>query len=272
MPVSASPGRFRLAYRTYPGNRGCLVLLHGVLASHRYFQDALAGRLGGFRLILPDLLGHGDSARPEGASYSLEEHLDALADLVEAEGRPEPLFLGAHSLGCLLLTALAARRFEGRIRGLIFLNYPRFSSAQHIHETLRAGSAEYRRATSGIAGRSDEDLVRVSGTMVRQFAAVLPGRLRAEADRTDPEALAGTVRHGLFGYRPDEDLDRLARVPMLHLHGGKDRVAPAAFIQARLSSFSNARWVLYGEAGHHLLHTHADLAAGEIRMFLERLA
>jgi pimeloyl-ACP methyl ester carboxylesterase len=271
MGAVAHSGRHGLAYRTYPGDRGCLVLLHGVLASHRYFQEALGGRLGGVRLVLPDLLGHGDSARPEGSAYTLEEHLDALADLVEAEGRPGPLFLGAHSLGCLLLTALAARRFEGRVRGLVFLNYPRFSSAQHIHETLRNGSSEYRAASRGLGGLGDEDLVRVSGTMVRQFAAILPGHLRAEADRTDPEALAGTVRHGLFGYRPDDDLDRLARVPMLHLHGGKDRVAPAAFLQARLPSFSQARWVLYGDAGHHLLHTHPGPVLGEIRAFLERL-
>ncbi len=267
MTDAARFSRTALSYRTLPGRRGCLLLLHGMLTSHKYFLDPVAGRLDGFRLILPDMLGFGDSASPD-ASYTMEEHVACLADLVEAEGVPGPLFLGGHSLGCLVITALAARLGASRIRGLVFINYPRFTSTFQIHQTLRRGSPHYRRVTEGLSAVTDEDLVNAAGSMVQQFAAVLPPSLQEEAGRTSTAALAGTSRHCLFEYRPDPDLDVLAGLPMLHLHGGQDLVAPPAFIQERLRDFPGAKWKLFADAGHHLIHTHRDSVVAEIGSFL----
>lgn len=266
------PDRRDLHVVLYPGRRGTALFLHGVLSSAGYYA-ALAGALrDGPRLVVPDLLGHGESARPPSLRYTLEDHLDALEDLVRHEAPHGPLVLGAHSLGCLLLTALTARRLRDRVDGLVFLNFPRFTSPALIHETLRKGSAEYRRATEGIVSLSDDDLVRASGTFVRHFAAILPAHLRNDAERTAPEALSGTVRHALFAYRPDDDLLALKDLPQLHIHGDQDRVAPPAFLEALLPRLPRARYVKVSGAGHHLLQTHAALAAGEIGSFLNRVA
>jgi pimeloyl-ACP methyl ester carboxylesterase len=219
-------------------------------------------------MVLPDLLGSGDSAKPD-AQYTLQEHLSPLADLVAHEGWPEPLFVGGHSLGCLLATALAAALPEGRVRGLVFLNYPRFTSGAHVHRTLRAGSREYRQATEGVPGGDSRSLIEASGAMVSEFAALLPEALQEEARRTPSAALAGTTRHCLFAYAPDPDLDCVAGLPMLLLHGALDRVAPASSIWERKADFPNARWVILKDAGHHLLHTHTGKAVEEIRGFLE---
>lgn len=265
------PDRRDLHAVLYPGRRGTAVFLHGVLSSAGYFAGLAAALRKGPRLVIPDLLGHGGSARPTGLAYTLEDHLDALEDLIRHEAPEGPLVLGAHSLGCLILTALAARRLRDRVDGLVFLNYPRFVSAAQIHETLRKGSTEYRRATEGIASLSDDDLVRASGTFVRHFAAILPAHLRNDAERTAPEALSGTVRHALFAYRPDEDLLALRDLPQLHLHGEKDRVAPPVFLEALLPRLPRARYVKAAGAGHHLLQTHAALAAGEISSLINRV-
>ncbi len=259
--------RTSLSFRALPGHMGCVLLVHGVLTSHHYFMAPLAGRLDGFRLVLPDMLGFGDSAGPE-ARYTMEEHVTCLEDLVQAEGVPEPLFLGGHSLGCLVATALAARLGTQRVRGLIFINYPRFTSTWQIHQTLRRGSPHYRNVTEGLAAVTDGDLVAAAGSMVQQFAAVLPPSLQDEAGRTSPEALAGTSQHCLFEYRPDPDLDVLADLPMLQLHGEADLVAPPAFIQDRLKDFPRAKWKLFTDAGHHLLHTHTKSVVSEIQSFL----
>jgi pimeloyl-ACP methyl ester carboxylesterase len=58
------------------------------------------------------------------------------------------------------------------------------------------------------------------------------------------------------------------KLPMLFLLGGRDEVAPPALILETRHRFAKARWVEVPDAGHHLLHTHADLAASEIRSFL----
>lgn len=263
--------RGALSFRAFAGDRGCLALFHGMLASHHYFSSSIGLRLQPWRLLLPDLLGFGDSSKPH-VEFTLGDHLACLADLLEAEGTPEPLVLGGHSLGCLLATALAARMPEGRVKALVFFNYPRFTSPKLIHDTLRSGSDHYRQATDGMGDPGHEELLGVSGDAVQEFARLLPPALQEEARRTSPRSLTGTTRHCLFAYRPDPDLDRLAGLPMLFLLGGRDEVAPASFIQERRGDFPRARWVFAEDAGHHLVHTHTDLAVREVAGFLDEVS
>lgn len=56
---------------------------------------------------------------------------------------------------------------------------------------------------------------------------------------------------------------------MLFLLGGRDEVAPAAFIREREGDFPRARWVFVEDAGHHMVHSHPEIAAREICAFLE---
>ena len=262
--------RHALSFRAFPGERGCVALFHGMLASHHYFSDALGSRLQPWRLLLPDLLGFGASAKPP-VEFTLDDHLSCLADLLEAEGSPAPLVLGGHSLGCLLATALAARLPVGRVAGMVFFNYPRFTSPGLIHATLRNGSSHYRQATDGLGAPGHKELLDLSGDAVQQFARLLPRSLQEEAIRTSPHSLAGTTRHCLFGYRPDPDLDTIARLPMLFLLGGRDEVAPSSFIREREGDFPNARWLFVEDAGHHLIHTDTELALRETAAFLDGL-
>ncbi len=95
-----------------------------MLASHHYFSSALGGELSPWRLLLPDLLGFGESAKP-----AVGFELDGPPGLPRGppgRGRPAgPLVLGGHSLGCLLATALAARLPQARVAGLFFFSITR---------------------------------------------------------------------------------------------------------------------------------------------------
>jgi pimeloyl-ACP methyl ester carboxylesterase len=63
--------------------------------------------------LVPDLLGHGESARLEDpASYRMENQAQALAELLSAEGSTE-LVMVAHSMGGLIALRLA-EMLEGR--------------------------------------------------------------------------------------------------------------------------------------------------------------
>ena len=48
-------------------------------------------------------------------------------------------------------------------------------------------------------------------------------------------------------------------------------MAPSRFVAERLPDLPNARWVLLEDAGHHLLHTHAEEVIGEMGTFVESL-
>lgn len=84
-----------------------LVCLHGVTAHGRRFRNLAETRLAGrFRVLAPDLRGHGHSTWEP--PWSLEQHL---ADVLETVGDTPRLWLG-HSFGGRLALELAARRPE----------------------------------------------------------------------------------------------------------------------------------------------------------------
>jgi len=262
--------RLDLSYRTLPGEGGCLVLFHGMLTSHHYFSRPLAGRWSACRAVIPDLLGFGDSRKPE-IGYTLEEHLEPLRDLVEAEGRPAPLLLGGHSLGAALAVALAAGLPFGAVAGLVLLNLPRFTSAARFHATLQAGSPHYRRAAEELDACGESALPERGEDLIRRFADLLPMPLRVDSRLPTARALGGTALHCLYEFRLDPHLDRVKDLPMLLVHGGEDPVAPARFAEERLPDLPRARWVLLEDAGHHLLHTHAERVIGEMAAFVDAL-
>src|ERR1700722_8198981 len=134
IPVRHFRGRdgVQLAYRELGEGRP-LILIHGYQGDAMLLVEAgLAGKLAaqGYRVILPDLRGHGDSARPhDPAAYPP----DALADdglaLIEHLGLTE-YDLGGYSLGGRTVIRLLARgATPGRAilagRGLRGVNRPR---------------------------------------------------------------------------------------------------------------------------------------------------
>ena len=86
----------RAVYRV-AGSGPDVVLIHGMINSSRHWQE-VAGRLAGsYRVIAPDLIGHGDAATPRG-DYSLGAHAAAIRDLLTTIGVERATIVG-HSLG-----------------------------------------------------------------------------------------------------------------------------------------------------------------------------
>lgn len=89
-----------------------VVLLHGLLASSRYWGrsfDVLAER---GRLVVPDLLGFGASPRPD-HGYGPTDHADAVARcLHELDLDDTPALVAGHSMGSLVALHLAHRHPE----------------------------------------------------------------------------------------------------------------------------------------------------------------
>jgi pimeloyl-ACP methyl ester carboxylesterase len=86
----------RVIYRAV-GSGPPVVLIHGMVNSSRHWRDVAMRLADRYRVIAPDLIGHGDSATPRG-DYSLGAHAAAIRDLLTAIGIREATFVG-HSLG-----------------------------------------------------------------------------------------------------------------------------------------------------------------------------
>lgn len=86
----------RAVYRTV-GSGPTVVLIHGMINSSRHWEDVALRLSERFRVVAPDLIGHGDAATPRG-DYSLGAHAASIRDLLTTIGVERATIVG-HSLG-----------------------------------------------------------------------------------------------------------------------------------------------------------------------------
>jgi pimeloyl-ACP methyl ester carboxylesterase len=86
----------RAVYRVI-GKGPNLVLIHGMINSSRHWEEVARRLAGSYRVIAPDLIGHGDAATPRG-DYSLGAHAASIRDLLTTIGVERATIVG-HSLG-----------------------------------------------------------------------------------------------------------------------------------------------------------------------------
>jgi len=86
----------RAVYRVI-GSGPNLVLIHGMINSSRHWEQVARRLAGSYRVIAPDLIGHGDAATPRG-DYSLGAHAASIRDLLTTIGVERATIVG-HSLG-----------------------------------------------------------------------------------------------------------------------------------------------------------------------------
>ena len=82
---------------TDSGSGPALLFIHGILGSQKQWAQLVDRLDDDHRLIVPDLFGHGESAKPVG-DYSLGAHAATLRDLLDRLGI-ERVSLVGHSLG-----------------------------------------------------------------------------------------------------------------------------------------------------------------------------
>ena len=86
----------RVFYRS-AGSGPVVVLVHGITSTSATWANVLPYLAEHFTVIAPDLLGHGESAKPRG-DYSLGAYASGIRDLLIALGHERATFVG-HSLG-----------------------------------------------------------------------------------------------------------------------------------------------------------------------------
>ena len=108
------PVSYRLA-----GSGPVLVLIHGITSSSRTWERVLPALAEHHTVLAPDLLGHGESAKPRG-DYSLGAYASGVRDLMIALGLTPATVVG-HSLGGGIAMQLAYQ-FPERIERLALVS------------------------------------------------------------------------------------------------------------------------------------------------------
>lgn len=244
-----------------------LVLLHPTPCDHRFWlglADTLAQK---YRLILPDLRGHGESEAGEGPITIARLGADIVHLLDELEV-PRALFAGC-SIGGYALYELW-RQYPGRIGALAFC----CSKPQADTDADRARREEWinkirQRGTTQFVDAMLENLI---GPTARRRHPERIAEVRAMMERAQPQAIVA-VQQGLAA-RPDSvETARTIRVPSFILAGGEDTSSTPADMKLLAEMIRNAgygaEFTELRDAGHYAPWEQPQMVGRLLRRFFD---
>lgn len=255
-------------YRSWEGPADAtFVLLHGLGGSSLNWVLVAPGlaRLG--RVLIPDLLGFGETPRAGRGSGLMDQRRLVSAFVRElGSGR---VVLAGNSMGGALAALTAAVDPEA-VDGLVLTNsvFP-WARGGWPHPVVMATFVAYRSPMAGEwlvrrrFGPVDPDLaVRASLAMITADARSVPEEMtrlmaaQVKARTRDPDAgpafLEATRSMLRLGRRPTMAARALdaVRCPVLVLHGRRDRLVPVAFAEAALRNHPTWRGRIFPDLGH----------------------
>jgi lipase len=242
-----------------------VVALHGVTGSALQFRR-LAARLPEFRLVAPDLRGHGGSTYDP--PWDLSVHLSDLRETLDAAGIARSPVIGFSFGGRLAVELLAADR--SRVERLVLLDPALRLPPEHV-----VAATDQLLADTSYATTEEAIEARIAGGFspyaprehwdrwAEELVAGPDGRLRRPFSRAAAIAIDGEL------VTAPPPFDAL-RVPTLLITGSEsDLVTPRQIERYRyeLGDFLEVKTV---RAKHQLIADAADEVADAIRGFLAR--
>jgi pimeloyl-ACP methyl ester carboxylesterase len=256
----------RLAY-TDEGPGPVVVLLHGFPISRVMWEPQVSGIGSIYRIIAPDLRGHGDSPAPEGI-FTMDEMADDVIELLDTLHLDEPVVVGGLSMGGYVALSLVAR-YPHRVGALMLMD------TRAGADTPEAAQKREESAQAVIAAGNPGPVIEamIPRLFTKKTLDLHPERVepvRAAMEKNTPRGIAGALRG--MAIRPDRRGDLAAiTVPTLVLVGDEDVITPPAEAQAMADAIKNASLAVIPDAGHLAPYEEPAAANAVIFRFLESL-
>jgi pimeloyl-ACP methyl ester carboxylesterase len=268
----------RAIYRT-AGDGPNVVLIHGMVNSSRHWEEVAVRLSDRYRVVAPDLIGHGDSATPRG-DYSLGAHAASIRDMLAVIGIERATIVG-HSLG-------------GGVAMQFFYQFPQRTErlalissgglGQQVSPLLRG--AALPGAATALRLAANPRLVAVlqtAGERLRGRDGAKGVYLEAVARALRPLQEAGSRRAFLQTLRSVIDVhgqhvsarDRLyllGEMPTLIVWGQRDRTIPAAHGREADAVIPHCRYETLPRAAHFPHIEDSEGLAGVLGEFLSTTA
>ncbi|MHB8352273.1 MAG: alpha/beta fold hydrolase [Thermoplasmata archaeon] len=222
-----------------------ILLVHGLGGDHTVWNGQIGPLAEKFRVLAPDLRGHGRSPTPEGSTFGFDELEDDLFATLDRRGL-SAVHLAGTSAGGFLALRIALDRPD-RVRSLILLSTAAHADghtravAQHWTEVLREQGYEayVRRLLKDLYYA---EFLEAHLDLIDQTLAALRHR-----------DLRAVVQWGaaIKGFDVRARLGRVA-LPTLVLHGMEDRVIDASHARVLRQAIRGAELKLFPYVGHML--------------------
>ncbi len=228
------------------------MLVHGMTSSSRYWGPNLGPLARRYRVAAPDLLGFGQSPKPESA-YSPHDHAAALAAVARQAGAS--VVVAGHSLGSLLAMQLAVE-YPELVSGLVLISLPLFETEAEARRQLARGSAmarlqiEHPRSARLFCWGICHARPVMRALMPLLERDVGPEAARAAVDHTW-ESASRTVAGVILQSRPAALLNQVPAQKLLFIHASDDRTAPIASVRRYAQDHPGAQLLEFPTGGHH---------------------
>jgi len=236
-----------------------VVLVHGLLGSHKSWGPQIDMLAEKYRVVAPDLFGHGESDKPRG-DYSLSSHAATVRDLMEYLQIASAPLVG-HSLGGGIVMQMAYL-FPERVERLCLVSSgglgPEVSTYLKA-ATLPGSELVLPILASGWVRRNTEAVL---GYLGRLGLPVQPSPSAVEtwrslgtvADKATRQAFLASVR-SVVGPRGQtvsakQHFPRFESLPAMLVWGGKDTMIPAHHTESVRQEVPNSRIEIFPDAGH----------------------
>jgi pimeloyl-ACP methyl ester carboxylesterase len=240
-----------------------VLLLHPFPVHHQFWLPAAQSLLTRYRLILPDLRGHGESGLGEGPA-TMSKHATDIARVMDDAGIGRAAFAGVSIGGYALFEFL--RRFRDRVSALVLCN----TKAQG--DSPEARSARLNSAAE-VLERGTEPF----------FESMIPKLLGDTTRNTRPDLVDGALR--MMRKMSAEDVAMVQRgmaerpdsvatlktisVPTLIVTGEEDILSGAAAAELMRQNIAGSRLKIIPKAGHYAAWERPKEMGELLREFLD---
>jgi pimeloyl-ACP methyl ester carboxylesterase len=239
------------------GDGPVLLLVHGMAGSSATWNHVVPALARRFTIVVPDLLGHGESAKPRG-EYSLGAHANVLRDVLNALGHDRATFVG-QSLGGGVVMQMAYQ-FPERCERLVLVSSG--GLGREVSLLLRALTFPVTEqvfpivCNSGLRAAADRvaDWLRRVGVRVppaaeemwRSYASLADAETRWAFFRT----LSAVIDLGGQSVSAADRLYLAAQMPTLIVWGAQDPIIPVHHAIASHAAISASRLEIFEDVGH----------------------
>jgi pimeloyl-ACP methyl ester carboxylesterase len=243
---------FRMA-----GEGPVLVLVHGITGSSAHWAPVMPLLAERFTVIAPDLLGHGESAKPRG-DYSLGAYATGIRDLLIALDYPTATVVG-HSLGGGVAMQFAYQ-FPERSDRLVLVSSG--GLGEEVHLLLRAAALpgselvlpvlaarRVRGVVAALAGLLDR-LHLHPGHDLAEIAAGIGSLADSDARQAFLHTLRAVIDPTGQRVSATDRLHLAEAMPSLVMWGERDPIIPVAHARSAHKAMPGSRLELLEGAGH----------------------
>jgi 3-oxoadipate enol-lactonase len=245
------------------GSGAPVVLLHPFPSNHEFWYPAAAAFDSTYRLILPDLRGHGESEIGEGPAL-MQKHAADIARVLDDAGVGKAVFVGCSIGGYILFEFW--RRFRSRVTALALCDTrPQADNAEARSNRLKAAAAVLEQGTEQFL---DSMIPKFMGRTTMGARPDLVEGARVMMRQMSPEDIS-LVQQGMAA-RPDSVADlKTIDVPTMIVIGEEDVFSTVADGELMRQNIAGSQMKVIPKAGHYAPWEQPEAVGAILRRFLD---